>query len=402
MQMRTVRPYSWRTLESIPRADAALLRDVRRWADRRWPLRALRDAFREVLGAPVDVIVRRAKPMASAGDFGDGLAILFAHGDLASAEERVLVHVEPALATDLVARALRRPVPAVVVERGSGGAGFRAAPLAGLAGLAGAFAAVLMAAARRTRAPRGEGPLRILSAGDAVSLGSDAGWPDPSRAIAVAFTVVVGDNAYSARAVFLRPTADAFAAFAWTRPALAALGDARLALRIVASTVEASAVDVAALRPGDVLVPGTIAIARSRAGSWTGPVSLAAPGGDATVRAELAEGERLVLRAGPKGPVEGPMDEHEASPSLVEALGEIPVVVRVEIGRVEMLAREWAAVGEGDVISLGHPVGQPVLLRVGSQVVARGDLVEVDGEVGVRVTDRLAASVTSNGEEPVR
>ena len=96
------------------------------------------------------------------------------------------------------------------------------------------------------------------------------------------------------------------------------------------------------------------------------------------------------------------MDEHEASPSLVEALGEIPVVVRVEIGRVEMLAREWAAVGEGDVISLGHPVGQPVLLRVGSQVVARGDLVEVDGEVGVRVTDRLAASVTSNGEEPVR
>jgi flagellar motor switch/type III secretory pathway protein FliN len=396
MQMWTVRPYPWRAIESTTRAEAALLRDVRRWADRRWPLRALREAFREVLGGPVDVIVRRAKPVASAGEFGEGLAILFAHGDMAPGEERVLLHVEQALAADLVARALRRPVPTVVAERGGERAGGRVAPLAG------AFAAVLMAAARRTHAPRGYGPLRVLSAGDAVSLGAQASWPDPDRAIAVAFTVVAADNAYSARAVFLRPTADTFGAFAWNRPALAALGDTRLALRVVASTVEASAVDVAALRPGDVLVPGTIAIARSRAGSWTGPVSLAAPGGDATVRAELAEGERLVLRAGPEGPVEGPMDEHEASPSLVEALGEIPVVVRVEIGRVEMRAREWAAVGEGDVISLGHPVGQPVLLRVGSEVVARGALVEVDGEVGVRVTDRLAASVTSNGEEPAR
>jgi flagellar motor switch/type III secretory pathway protein FliN len=399
MQMRTVRPYSWRALETTTRAEAALLRDVRRWADRRWPLRALREAFREVLGVPVDVIVRRAKPAVSAGEFGEGLAILFAHGDLApgeAGEERVLLHVEQALAADLVARALRRPVPTVVAERGGERAGGRAASLAG------AFAAVLMAAARRTRAPRGGGPLRVLAAGDAVTLGAHAGWPDPHRAIAVAFTVIAGDNAYSARAAFLRPTADTFGAFAWTRPALAALGDTRLALRVVASTVEASAVDVAALRSGDVLIPGTIAIARSHAGSWTGPVSLAALGGDATVRAELAEGGRLVLRAGPEGPVEGPMDEHEASPSLVEALGEVPVVVRVEIGRVEMLAREWAAVGEGDVISLGHPVGRPVLLRVGSQVVARGDLVEVDGEVGVRVTDRLAGSVTSNGEEPAR
>jgi type III secretion protein Q len=401
MQMRTVRPYSWRTLDSTTRADVALLRDVRRWADRRWPLRALREAFREVIGTPVDVIVRRAKPMTSAGDFGEGIGILFAQGDLAPAAERVLVQVEQALAADLVARALRRPVPAVVGERGER-AGGRPAPSAGLAGLAGALAAVLMAAARRTRGPSGEGPLRVLSAGDAASLAAGTEWPDPNRAIAVAFTVVAGDNAYSARAVFLRPQTDTYTAFAWTRPALAALGDTALALQVVAGIAEASALDVAALRCGDVLVPGTMAIARSSTGSWTGPVSLATPGSDATVRAELAEGERLVLRAGPRGPAEGPMEEHEASPALVEALGEVPIVVRVEIGRIEMLAREWAAVGEGDVLALGHPVGRPVFLRVGTHVVARGDLVEVDGEVGVRVIERFASSVTSNGEDPAR
>ena len=410
MQMGTVRAYPWRAIETTTRADAALLSDVRRWADRRWPLRALRESFRGILGGPVDVIVRRAKPWAAAGAFGDGLGILFANGDLAPAEETVLLQFEHALAADIVARALRRPAASVVAEsvadparRLSSLVGPVVGPFVGP--LAGALAAVLMAAARRavaTGATTSEGPLRILSAGDAASVAASAIWPDPKSAIAVALTVVANDNAYSARVVFVRPSAETFAAFAWTRPALAALGDTPLALCVIAGAVEASALDVAALRRGDVMLPGTIAMAQSRAGAWTGPVSLAAPGGDAMVRAELAEGERLVLRAGPGQLAEGPMAEHEASPTLVEALGEIPVVVRVEIGRAELLAREWAAIGYGDVISLGHPVGHPVLLRVGSQVVARGELVDVDGEVGVRVVERFAAAVTSDGEERTR
>jgi flagellar motor switch/type III secretory pathway protein FliN len=63
-----------------------------------------------------------------------------------------------------------------------------------------------------------------------------------------------------------------------------------------------------------------------------------------------------------------------------------------------MLAREWAAMGEGDVIALGHPVGHSVLLRVGSQIVARGELVDVDGEVGVRVVERFGSPVTTREE----
>jgi flagellar motor switch/type III secretory pathway protein FliN len=47
----------------------------------------------------------------------------------------------------------------------------------------------------------------------------------------------------------------------------------------------------------------------------------------------------------------------------------------------------------GDVLALGRRIGEPVILRVGGVAVARGDLVDIDGEVGVRITERVAAAV---------
>lgn len=79
-------------------------------------------------------------------------------------------------------------------------------------------------------------------------------------------------------------------------------------------------------------------------------------------------------------------DEKEA---IAEALGDVPIVVRIEIGEARMTAREWASLGRGDVVSLGRRVGEPVLLRAGGIALARGELVDVDGEVGVRILDRL-------------
>ena len=75
---------------------------------------------------------------------------------------------------------------------------------------------------------------------------------------------------------------------------------------------------------------------------------------------------------------------------LIDAVGDVPVLVRVEIGEAQMSAREWATFGRGDVVALGRRVGEPVILRVGGVAVARGDLVELEGEVGVRIVERLA------------
>ncbi len=71
--------------------------------------------------------------------------------------------------------------------------------------------------------------------------------------------------------------------------------------------------------------------------------------------------------------------------ATLEALEDAPVVVRVEIGVVEMKASAWADLAPGDVVTLGRKIGDPVVLRAGGVAVARGELVVVDGECGVRI-----------------
>jgi flagellar motor switch/type III secretory pathway protein FliN len=83
------------------------------------------------------------------------------------------------------------------------------------------------------------------------------------------------------------------------------------------------------------------------------------------------------------------MDESDATTALVDSLGDVPVVVRVEVGEVTLAARDWAALSRGDVIALGRRVGERVVLRVGGVAVARGELVDVEGEVGVRIAERV-------------
>ena len=83
------------------------------------------------------------------------------------------------------------------------------------------------------------------------------------------------------------------------------------------------------------------------------------------------------------------MEESKNTSALIDAVGEVPVVVRVEIGSAEMRAREWAALTKGDVIAIGTRVGEHVTLRAGGVAIARGELVDVDGEVGVRIVELL-------------
>jgi flagellar motor switch/type III secretory pathway protein FliN len=74
---------------------------------------------------------------------------------------------------------------------------------------------------------------------------------------------------------------------------------------------------------------------------------------------------------------------------LTEAALEAPLVVRIEIGSVSMTARDWAALRPGDVIESGRRINEPVVLRVAGREVARGELVDVEGEIGVRVREIL-------------
>lgn len=81
-----------------------------------------------------------------------------------------------------------------------------------------------------------------------------------------------------------------------------------------------------------------------------------------------------------------PKDTHPEQPTQEMAVMDAPVVVRVEVGSITLNAREWMALRAGDVLSCGAPPNSPVVLRAAGTELARAELVTVDGELGVRIT----------------
>jgi flagellar motor switch/type III secretory pathway protein FliN len=381
----TVQPFPWSSLEAMARADVGALQEMRRWIARSVRLEPFARALTELVGRDVRLLGARATRGTSADvrAFEGGLCVVLAPGDDAAT---ALLEVEPALAAALLARVLQRPP--------LGAVNLTAHPSPEMAG---ALAAVVVAALRRAHTDAA--PPRVLSAGTASVL--DAFAPPASAALAVSLTVLVGDDAYAARLVFRRGGAFVAPPPEWTARQLAALGEVPLSLPIVACATPARVSDVEALRVGDAWLPGTwpLDLAREHAaGPWSlrGPVLLAAPAAVSGVRARLAPDGRLVL-SGEVDAVcgaEATMTESEGERTLLDAVGDVPVIVRVEIGEARMAARDLASLGRGDVITVGRRVGELVLLRVGGIPVARGELVNVDGEVGVRIAERLAGDTT--------
>jgi flagellar motor switch/type III secretory pathway protein FliN len=369
------RPFPWASLDSTTHAAIGARSALLGFAEHE-DAAAIARALEAITGTRVDVRLRRvdvttaragaerALPGALAIAIEEPAATREGDAEPAPISARVWVEVEPELATAIVACALRRPSPRVPV----------AAPSPRMAG---ALAAVVAAALRRARASR---PLRVLAAGVASEV-----WPRSEDAIVTAtLTVVLGDDAFLARIATTRATLDALpsarredARGANATAALAAVGEVRLAVPVVLAVSLATRDELSELAVGDAWMPGL----RGRAG-MAGPVWLAAASSDRGARADLGDDGRLVVR-------DGSEDLSMAGDNVViENAAEAPVVVRVEIGSVELPARAWAAVAPGDVVALAHRVADPVVLRANGVEVARGELVEIEGEVGVRILSR--------------
>jgi len=80
-----------------------------------------------------------------------------------------------------------------------------------------------------------------------------------------------------------------------------------------------------------------------------------------------------------------------AGPKL-DAILDIDLPLLVRFGRTEMALRALVALGPGSVIDLGRSPDDPVDVLISSQVIARGEVVIVGGNYGVRITDVMSAS----------
>jgi flagellar motor switch protein FliN len=66
---------------------------------------------------------------------------------------------------------------------------------------------------------------------------------------------------------------------------------------------------------------------------------------------------------------------------------DVPVELAVEVGRTTMTIRETLAIAPGSIISLDRMAGEPVDLLVNGRRIARGEVVAVDEEFGLRITE---------------
>src|SRR5688572_11519807 len=87
-----------------------------------------------------------------------------------------------------------------------------------------------------------------------------------------------------------------------------------------------------------------------------------------------------------------------ADPRLDAVLDvDLPLVVR--FGRAIMPLRSLADLGPGSVIDMGRSPDEPVELLVGDRLIARGEVVIVGGNYGVRITELAATRPQAIGLE---
>lgn len=80
------------------------------------------------------------------------------------------------------------------------------------------------------------------------------------------------------------------------------------------------------------------------------------------------------------------------APRDLRLLASIPVDVTVELGRVELPLRDLITLGEGAVFELDKASDAPVDVLVNGKLVARGEVVVIDGSLGVRVISVVESS----------
>ena len=97
----------------------------------------------------------------------------------------------------------------------------------------------------------------------------------------------------------------------------------------------------------------------------------------------------------PSAPASGvgfnPFAETDETPERnLDLLLDIPLEVSVELGRVTMLIRELLEVGTGSIVELQKAAGEPVEVLVNGRLIARGEVVVVEDNFAVRITEILS------------
>jgi flagellar motor switch protein FliN len=136
-----------------------------------------------------------------------------------------------------------------------------------------------------------------------------------------------------------------------------------------------------------------------------GEQTVGTPGGAADTAAPVAPLASVIANdaaatPAPDAAAATPAPEAAAAPAAMtpaeSAAGRIGVILGIDLpvvvrfGRTELPIRTLAKLGPGSVIELGRSPGDPVEMLVSDRIVARGEVVIVGGNYGIRIVEVMS------------
>jgi flagellar motor switch protein FliN/FliY len=82
-----------------------------------------------------------------------------------------------------------------------------------------------------------------------------------------------------------------------------------------------------------------------------------------------------------------PVVDFDRSTEEMEAVFDVPVKVKAVLGGARVQVGELLQMRSGSVVELDRRVGEPVDVFVNDRFIARGELVLIDGSLGVTLTE---------------
>ncbi|MEI8258947.1 MAG: FliM/FliN family flagellar motor switch protein [Deltaproteobacteria bacterium] len=226
---------------------------------------------------------------------------------------------------------------------------------------------------------------RVLDVTAAIDATSFVTWP---------WRVSLGIDA--GEITFVADVRAQFAAGANAPVTAAELGEACAPVALCIARARLAARDIAALAPGDVVLTDVRADALEHgldAGECSvtlGEVEVPASwrAGVVTLHgAARTAGRAAMTTTGESAAHQSARDD--GAVMSTERLAAVPVDVDVVIARTAVTLADVGAWRVGEVVAFPSRVGELAEVRAGGRVVARGELCDVDGQLGVRVTELL-------------
>lgn len=172
------------------------------------------------------------------------------------------------------------------------------------------------------------------------------------------------------------------------RVAIRDLSQLKLELMASAGVVRLTQRMAASLMPGDVLVLDETRVVLEQ-GRVQGELTAALPGSASFIRCTVAEaGLRIDAfhRSKELTMTTGNVDTTADLGEPGQGFGaDAPLEVHVEVARFSLTLEELQRLRAGDVLVTGRKLGEHVVLRVSGRTFAEGELVDVEGEIGVRL-----------------